>query len=136
MFNQYSLSIMGIICEIIGSFFLTLEAFGFKWIEKPLKNFVHFANKSRKSLGVILVLGFVLIIPFILASIFKSSILGSLLFPASIFILVFTTLVDESHNLEKWTIVSINNKKIGPIGFIMLLVGNLMQLISVIVQIK
>lgn len=42
---------------------------------------------------------------------------------------------DEANNLKKWAILSINNKKIGPLGFIMLLIGNLLHLISIILKI-
>jgi hypothetical protein len=38
--------------------------------------------------------------------------------------------------LKEWTLIVINKKKIGPLGFIMLLIGNTLQLISIIIQIK
>jgi hypothetical protein len=136
MFNQYSLSVMGIMFEIIGSFFLTLEAFGFKWIEKSLHYFVTFANWTRKSLLRTFIVVIILLFPFLSGMIFKSKVIVSLLLPMSVFILLFITLFDESKNLKQWTIIVINKKKIGPIGFIMLLIGNILQLISVIIQIK
>jgi hypothetical protein len=136
MFNQYSLSVMGIMFEIIGSFFLTLEAFGFKWIEKPLLRFIAFANWTRKSLLRTGIIVLILLLPFLSGMFLKSKTIAPLLLPISVFILLFTTLFDASKTLKEWTLIVINKKKIGPLGFIMLLIGNTLQLISIIIQIK
>ena len=99
------------------------------------QSFCWLCELDKKSLfrGLILL---ILLLPFLLAQFIQSKMILSLLLPISVFILLFTTLVDESRNLANWTMVVINNKKIGPLGFIMLLIGNLIQLISIIVQIK
>lgn len=133
-FNQYSLSVMGIMSEIIGAFFLTLEAFGPKWVDNTIGKFVQFSVWSKKKAIRTLVLALIVVLPFVLAS--MSKILLSLLLPISIFILLFTTIVDDAGRIKKWATVSVNTKKIGPWGFIMLLIGNLLQLISTIIQIK
>lgn len=135
LFNYYSLAITGVMFEIIGSFFLTLEALGLNWIESPLKKFVRFSNKIRSSLIKVLIIAFILLFPFLTGDIFKNHILTALILPISIFILLFSTMFDEANNLKKWAILSINNKKIGPLGFIMLLIGNLLHLISIILKI-
>ncbi|WP_290861687.1 hypothetical protein [Flavobacterium sp.] len=134
-FNQYSLSVMGIMFEIIGSFILTIEAFGSKWMEKPLKKFIQFSNWTGKSFIASISIVIIVLIPFTAAAFFGNKTCGALLLPFMIFVLLFTQIFDEPEKFEKWTLLSYNNKKIGPFGFILLLIGNGLQLISTIIQI-
>ena len=136
LFNQYSLPVMGIMFEIIGSFFLTLEAFGSNWTDIFFKKIIQFSNWTKRSLFRLLIISFIFLLPFITAILFESKILIALFLPISFLILLSSTLIDDAQNLKKWTIIIINKKKISPIGFIMLLIGNILQLIAIIIQIK
>jgi hypothetical protein len=135
-FNQYSLTVMSIVFQIIGSFFLTLEAFGPVWLDNFLKRFLAFSNWARKSFIRLLIIIVPMMIPFLIAVRSQNKVLISLLLPFGIFILVFSTLIDEARHLKHITNVMINNKKITPIGFIMVFLGYLLQLVTTIMQIS
>jgi hypothetical protein len=135
-FNEYTLSVLGIMFEIFGSFILTLEAFGSSWMDKPIKLFVKFSDWIGKRFWASVMIGAILIIPIIIGAFFGNKICTALFVPLLIFNLVFATIFDEAEKLEKWASLSFNNKKIGPIGFILLLIGNGLQMISTIIQIK
>ena len=127
---------MGIMFEIIGSFILTLEAFGSKWIEKPIKLFIKFSDWTGKRFWASMLVSVIFLVPIIAGIFFGNKTCAALFIPILIFYLIFATLFDEAEKIEKWTSLSFNNKKIGPIGFILLLIGNGLQLISTIIQIK
>jgi uncharacterized membrane protein YgdD (TMEM256/DUF423 family) len=134
LFNQYSLSVMSVLFQIIGSFFLALEAFGAVWLDKFFNRFLTFSNWARKSLIRLLPITIAMMTPFFIAIKTQNKILISLLLPIGIFILLFSSLMDEARNLRYLTNVMINKKKITPIGFIMLLIGYILQLITTIIQ--
>lgn len=135
-FNEYSLSVMGIMFEIVGSFILTLEAFGAKWIEKPIKLFNKFSDWTGKRLWASMIISVILFLPIVIGVFFGNKTCAALFIPFLTVAIIFATLFDEADKIEKWASLSFNNKKIGPIGFILLLIGNGLQLISTIIQIK
>ena len=135
-FNQNSLTVTGIMFEIFGTFILTLEAYGSKWLEKPIKKFVQFSNWTGSSFLASVVISLITISPFIAAGLLGNKTSQTLLLPALILGLIIPTVFDDAEKLEKWASITFNNKKIGPKGFLLLLIGNILQLISTIIQIK
>lgn len=137
LFNQYSLNIMSILFQLLGSFFLTLEAFGPIWLDNFFKKFLRFSNWARASLlRLSLIILPLLTIPIIFSVLIPNKILTACLLPFLVFIVLFSTLLDEAKNLRHLTNVMINTKKITPIGFIMISIGYLLQLITTIMQIS
>ncbi|MCU4188641.1 hypothetical protein M9Q43_05615 [Flavobacterium sp. HXWNR29] len=135
-FNEYSLTVTGIMLEIFGAFMLTLEAYGSKWLEKPIKKFVQFSNWTGSSFIASIIISLITIIPFIAAGFLGNKICQTLLLPALILGLIIPTLFDDAEKLEKWASITFNDKKIGPKGFLLILIGSILQLISTIIQIK
>jgi hypothetical protein len=41
-------------------------------------------------------------------------------------------ILENPNSFEKWVIIKTNEKEIGPVGFILLLIGNLLQLIKIL----
>lgn len=120
--------------QIIGSFILTLEAFGPIWRDNFFNKFLAFSNWARKNIVRGLIISLLMVAPFVVAAETQNKILLSVLLPIGIFVLLFSTLLDTAGSLKKLTDSMINNKKITPIGFIMLLIGYLVQFVAAIKQ--
>ena len=127
---------MGIMFEIIGSFVLNLEAFGSKWIEKPMKLFIKFSDWTGKRLYATIALQIILFTPIIAGIFFGNKTCTALFIPILFFNLLFIIIFDEPKRFEKWSTLKFNDKKIGPIGFILILIGNGLQLISTVISIE
>ena len=125
---------MGLQIELIGVLFISLEAIGIKRFTK-VYNFIYLISHwSKKSL---LRLFFISAPPLILVSIgvtLDIKLLTGLMFPILILSYALSFLIDHPEWMERWVLIRTKEGKIGPIGFILIVIGNLLQLTSVIWQ--
>jgi len=134
VFNYHVFSIMGIFFEIIGGLFLSMEAIGLERFSR-IYGFIHRLSRwSKKSLLRMFVLLTPLVFPLTLAILFNSKILIGLIIPIEFLVILITILIDHPEYNEKWIIIKTKEGKIGPIGFLLIVFGNLLQLISIIWQ--
>ncbi len=99
MFNQYSLSVMGIMFEVIGSFFLTTEALGGILMDRFLAKYINFSEWFRKSFLRLAIASSIPIISIIALGLFKSKVPEPLSLPSLILILSFPILIDHARGI-------------------------------------
>jgi hypothetical protein len=136
LFNQYSTAVTGMIFEILGSFLLAFESFGPTVTNRFLKRIVNFSKWIRSNFLRLTIFCLILLSPMISQIFYVNKVVITLLLPIEILILLTVLLTDHAKAVETTTMHIVGAKKITPIGFIMLLIGNLFLLYSIIVQIK
>lgn len=118
----------------VAHFFLSMEAIGlnrFAKIYKFIESISDWCNRNPiKSLIFIIPPGALMILGFFL----QCSILVALFFPVSILTLLFNHMIDLPLLYRKMFLRSVEDKTVGPLGFILLLIGNILFLISILGQ--
>jgi multisubunit Na+/H+ antiporter MnhG subunit len=130
--NYYILRIIGIFCEGYGTFFLSLEAIG---IERFTKFYgrIHKASKWLKKNKLRAIIASLLgISPVVLIIELNTKPFSLFLIPSAILLLVYITIIDTPAYFENLVLKKQRENKIGPYGFIIMLIGFLFHLISVI----
>lgn len=133
--NQYSISVMGIMLDLIGSFILTLEAFGLLWTSNFLQKLIKFSKWVKVSLRRLTIVVLLLSSPFLIQFFFESKILNSLYLPIVFLISLAIILIDHPEQINNWTFSKFNNRQLTPFGFLLILLGSIFQLIGTIMQI-
>ncbi len=133
-FTPHTLIISGIIFEVIGAFILALEAFGKKRVKNIVKKIDNFSQWAKKRLINMLLVIFPFIGLTLIGFLFNSEVLVGLAIPFALLSIIQATIIDDARAIVDWESRPKKFKKIGPYGFILLLVGNLLQVISVIWQ--
>ena len=128
--------ITGIIFEIMGAFILALEAFGKKRVKNIVNRIDSFSRWSKKSMVNMFLATLVPMALVVLAIIIQSDILIGLVLPILILQLFQTFLIDDASSIVNWESRRKKVKIISPYGFLLLLAGNVIQVICVIWQMK
>lgn len=134
IYNYHVFLIMGIFFEIIGGLFLSMEAIGLKRFSS-IYGFIHRLSKwSKKNIlrMLALITPFFILLTLVLFS--NSRILIGLIIPILFLIFLTSFLLDHPDYNEKWIIIKTKEGKIGPLGFLLIVFGNILQLISIIWQ--
>ena len=134
IYNSYLFSIMGILFEILGSLFLSMEAIGLDRFTKIFNGIKRISIWSKKSIWRIslLIIPFFVVITYGIFS--QSRLIVGLTIPILLTLCLISSVLDLPNYYEKWIWIKTKNGGIGPIGFILILTGNLLQLINVIWQ--
>jgi hypothetical protein len=131
IYNYFTLAIIGLLFEILGAFLVSMESIGIEWFKKTYKVIYNYSTWSKKSLTRMILLIIPVFIPITFGIIFNST---PLLTIGIILILisgVFSLLVDHPDYYENIVIKRTNEHRIGPLGFIIMIIGFFLQLISV-----
>ena len=134
IYNYYILSIMGIVFEIIGGLFLSMEAIGLKRFTNFYRVIHKVSQWSKSSFLRMLLLISPLFILLMVGVFYNSRIIIGLMIPLNLLILTLSALIDNPEWYEKWIIIKTKEGKISPIGFLVIVLGNILQLISIIWQ--
>ncbi len=134
--NPSVLIIMGIMFEVIGALFLALESFGSNRISKMMSFVNRLSRWSKQSFVNLFIVGSPLVILLSLAIFFEIEALVGLTIPILSLVIFHSVLMDNSSQIENWLLMKTTEKRISPIGFILLLIGNVFQIISVIWQMQ
>jgi len=125
---------MGIFFEILGVLFLSIEAIGLKRFTRAY-NFISKLSKwSKRSFITMLVLNLPPFIFIIIGYVFKRELIIGLMIPILILNGIISFLLDHPDIYERWILIKTKEGKIGPFGFLLLLVGYVLQLVSIIWQ--
>lgn len=131
--NSNSLVLAGILLEIVGSFFLASEALGSNVILKIFSVLNKYSNWTSDKLYRILLLSVVPFFGFLIYGFFyRTKLVTAITFPLIILYLLNMIVMDNNENVKNWFQITTKNKKISAIGFILLLFGNICQIISFI----
>ncbi len=134
IYNYYVISMMGILFEIIGALFLSMEAIGLKRFSR-FYQFVYRVSKwAKKSYFRMLILFSPFFTLMALALTLRSKIIFGLIIPITQIPMLISILIDHPDWYEKWIINKTNGGKISPIGFLLIVFGNVLQLISILWQ--
>lgn len=134
IWNYYMLMVLGLIFEILGAIFLSLESIGFEFIKKLYGKFYSlskWANKSTKRL-LSLTISILMILNIIL--LFGPKVLLALFIPISFIITIIILTIANPMVFENVIKDKSNNNKLGPLGFIIMIIGFFFQLASIIWQ--
>jgi multisubunit Na+/H+ antiporter MnhG subunit len=134
IYNYYVISMVGIVFEIFGALFLSMEAIGIERFSKFYKYVYRISLWTKKSHLRTLILFLPFTILMILALILRSKILFGLMIPITNIPMLLSMLIDKPDWYEKWIINKTNGGKISPIGFLLIVFGNVLQLISIFWQ--
>lgn len=131
--NTDSLVLTGILFEVFGALFLSLESFGINLIQNIFKLFKKYSNwVTSKLMRMLITMPLILLAILFLYT--SNRIFFALFIPVIIFTVIESLIVDHTESVEKWIINATLNKKISPIGFVLLLIGNLLQVINYILN--
>jgi len=134
VFNPYIFSIMGITFEVIGALFLSMEAIGIKkfasWYNR-LKLFSKWSKSKYINLVIIFSPFFCILT---LALFYDFVFFSALVIPIIVFFSLVLIVLEDPGSFERWVIIKTKEKEIGPVGFILLFIGNLLQLIKILIS--
>ncbi|HBH49567.1 MAG TPA: hypothetical protein DDX98_13050 [Bacteroidales bacterium] len=131
IYNPYLFSIFGIVIEVIGAGYLSIEAFGRDNLTNLELKFSRFSKWIKGSRGLLVsIILIILSIPTIGMFLGNKTMIG-LTIPVCFFLAAFGILLDYPFSVNKLQ----GNTKIGPKGFLLLLIGNILQLIKIIIDI-
>jgi hypothetical protein len=126
--SYYALMILGLIFEIIGALFVSMESIGLMNFRKTYNFIYSFSSWTKKSWFRMSVVVIPILLPLFFFIIYNYKIFLALYLPFFILMLLFTTLIDHPKRIEDYVINKTNEKKIGPIGFLIMIIGFLLQL--------
>ena len=132
IFNQYSFMIIGILFEIFGALFISMEAIGINKFTKVYRYIYIISKWSGKSKWRAFLTTGILFIPIGLGIFFKIKILLTLFLLFMCLIWLWAFLFDRPESVEKFIIKRTKEGRIGPFGFLIMICGFLLQLISVV----
>lgn len=132
--NCYQLSMMGIGFEIIGGLFLSMEAIGLNRFTNFYKFFYKLSAWGRKSLFRMSMILFLFSILMFGPVFINSRTLKALWIPIVCFGYIIVAILDHPDWYENWVIYKTKQGKISPIGFLIIVFGNLLQLFGLIWQ--
>lgn len=133
-FNYYTLMIIGLFFEIFGALFLSMESIGIQSFTNFYKFIYKMSKWAKESIYRMLVLSSPFIILIAIGIFMNDKTLLSLMIPISIISMLFSTIIDHPWFIENYIVNKTQDKKIGPIGFFIMIIGFLFQLTSVIWQ--
>ena len=125
---------MGIFFEILGVLFLSIEAIGIRQFTRSYNFLSKLSKWSKRSFIRMLVLNIPPFIFIIIGYVFKRELLIGLMIPIFILNGIISFLLDHPDIYEKWILIKTNEGKIGPFGFLLILLGYVMQLVSIVWQ--
>ena len=134
--NPYMVSIMGIMFEVLGALFLTIEAFGKNRVNKIFTLITKISEFSKKNFRNLILCNSPFILLIALGVIFDSEIFIGLIVPILILYHFVIFVLDNPKLIGLLFNKIIKEGKISPFGFIILLLGNLLQIISLIWQME
>jgi len=126
--------ILGLLFEILGALFLSMESIGLQIFSKYYNYIYRISKWSKKNILRMFLVMLPICSPVGFSIYFNNKVLIALLIPITILILASTIFIDHPTLFEKFVISKANDKKIGPIGFLLMIVGFSFQLISIIWQ--
>lgn len=132
--NYYVLSILGIEFEIIGGLFLSMEAIGLKRFTKAYSIIYRISRWSKKNILRTLLVISPLFILLTVAIFSNVKVISELMLPLVFLIILTTLLLDHPDWYEKWIIFKTKNGQISATGFLIIVFGNILQLVSLIWQ--
>lgn len=133
-FNFQVVALMGIILNIIGSLFLATEAIGLEKFSLYIDKIRKFSKWFKKSLFRMAILIAPIFIIMLIGMLLNIKVLISLFYPIILLLFIASYLIDHTDYSEIWLTNASKEKRIGPIGFIILFFGSMLQMISVIWQ--
>jgi len=125
---------MGLLIEVFGVIFISLEAIGLKRFQRIFSLIYDASSWSKKSLKRLFLITAPLLTLIMIGVLADIKILTALAIPILILSQGISVLIDHPEWVEKWVLIKTKEGKIGPIGLIIILIGNLLQLISLIWQ--
>ena len=133
--NPYMLIIIGIMFEIMAAFFL-ISAF---YRNRIFQTFIRVSIWSKKKAGnmiIVLIPALIPLIYFVYAEIsgIKLNTTVGLSIPIIIALVGYVSILDDSEKFKSLISRKDDKRQIGTYGFMMLLVGNIFQIIGVIWQ--
>jgi len=134
MLNYHVLIFMGLILEIFGALFLSMEAIGIQRFTRTYKYIYKISSWSKKNLFRLSLLSAPPFLLILIGFLFRIELLVGLSIPLLFLSSLTSILIDFPHLNEKWIIIKTKEGKIGPIGFLIIVLGNILQLISVVWQ--
>jgi hypothetical protein len=131
MITYNNLILMGLIFELFGALFLSMEAIRPRRFKKVFKYFKRYSDWIRAKFYRAFISIIIYLIPIMYSLYTGSDKLAGFVFPSVIIMLFMSELIDNPERYEKWVLIKTTKSEIGPIGFLFIVFGNLLQLISI-----
>ena len=133
--NPEMLIVMGIMFEVIGALFLSVESFGAKRVIKYLNSYKKFVLWSKGNFGRFLLISIAPLLPIMYLTYRNESKLLAFTIPMLVAALLVAVMLDNSSQISNFFEKGLRKKRtLSPVGFVLLLVGNLVQVVSVVLQ--
>ena len=136
MFTEYTFVLSSLVFQVFGSLLLALEGFGQEWVDKTCVKIGWFSNSVRSSYLKSIIAILVILAPFYVVSRSENKVIFSLLLPIALLVVLLSALIDDGGKFRFAVPKLVESKKITPIGFLMLLIGYLLQLVQLLYQIN
>jgi hypothetical protein len=128
-------ALMGIVLQIFGVIFLSYESLGEEWFKKRFITLEKFSQWYKKSLRRMIIIISSIYLGLLLGFIFNVKFLIALIFPVILFTSLFFLMIDHPLHFKKWVEKKHSERKIGPKGFILIVIGGILQIVYVLIKI-
>lgn len=132
IYSYHTIALMGLMFELFGALFVSMEAIGVKNLNKPFNVIKKFSRWSQKSYWRMALASAPLIIIVTLSIIFNNGLIAGLIIPVMLLSFIISQLIDYPDHSKKWIKLRTTDGRIGPIGFVIFTIGAFLQMVSII----